>query len=78
MIKYAVYPGHVRSVNDDDTHFISFTQLCRLYGVNREECVNMHDTYKRMGVDTTNLTKLYPRSDGDYRLPDDKSETDTP
>lgn len=37
--KYAVCPGYVRSENDGDRHYIGFSALVRLYGVDPTECL---------------------------------------
>jgi hypothetical protein len=37
--KIAVHPGWVRSINDGDRHFISFTQLCRLSGIDPHKAI---------------------------------------
>lgn len=39
MIRFAVYPGPIWSVNDDDRHFIGPNHLMQLYHVRPEECV---------------------------------------
>lgn len=68
MIKYAVYPGEVKSKSDGDTHLITASQLMSLYRVNPKECVVIDferpETY--LGRDVSNLIKLYPREDGNY------------
>lgn len=66
MKKYAIHPGMVRSKNDGDLHFISFKKLCRLYGVNPEECFKWSDSC--LGHHWGNYEHLYPKYDGDYQL----------
>lgn len=70
MIKYFVYPDRTRSKNDGDIHFISGEQLIRLYGVNPAECKIIRSADDERGYDTANITRLRPRIDGDYSLPD--------
>lgn len=38
-VKYALYPGNVRSVNDGQLHFVGAHALRHLYEVRPEECV---------------------------------------
>ena len=71
-IKYVLCPGHVRSRNDGDVHFISAGVLARLYGVSIRQCVVQPDIGRpehRGFTPPENTTYLRPRHDGDYRLP---------
>ena len=69
--KYALIPGHIDSKNDGDEHYISAGQLCKLYGVNRNECLVID--YKNpgtfRGLNLDNYIQLHPRYDGNYKLP---------
>jgi hypothetical protein len=71
--KYAVYPGWVRSKDDNNEHYIDFNQLCRLYHVDPEECVMVIEppSSRRPEPEGYNddLIKLRPRKDGNYDLP---------
>jgi hypothetical protein len=71
VIKYVVHPGFVTSCNDGQEHYITARDLVRLYGVNPAECgaVWPDDPSAIVGCDMTTLVHLYPRNDGDYKLP---------
>lgn len=66
MKKYIVYPGYVRSPHDKDTHFVSFQELCHLYGVRAEECVRYTDKSSVLGLDLDKFIHLHVRSNGNY------------
>jgi len=71
--RYAVHPGYVDSANDGDTHFIGFRQLCSLYGIDPAECINMRADMAYHGLsrnDIHSLIALYPRRDGNYKIPE--------
>lgn len=77
MIRYAVCPGYVISKSDRQQHFISATQLMRLYNLPANECLVL-DTdayfnratseklkgYTKDFLDT--LQWLTPSYDGNY------------
>ncbi len=65
--RFLVLPGWVKSQNDGDLHFITFDQLCWLYGVDAAECVNA-DSIGQMKRANTGLYRLEPRRDGQYDL----------
>jgi hypothetical protein len=70
--KYLVKPGHVISESDGDEHYISFTQLTRLYGVDPDECLNNENLQMRgypPNWNTDNLITLEPKYDGNYTIP---------
>ena len=75
--KYALIPGYVESKSDGQDHYISARQLCRLYGVNRNECLVIDyknpGTFRGLNID--NYIQLPPRYDGDYKLPTKKETT---
>lgn len=68
--KFIVHPGYIVSTTDGDRHYISFTQLCRLYQVNPRDCVDASNTYAMLGRGDDGNAKffehLYPKSNGDY------------
>ena len=70
MIKYAVYPGEVTSRVDGQLHYISASQLIKLYHVNPDQCVIVYpdrpDTIQ--GIDMSKVIALYPRYHGNYTL----------
>lgn len=64
-IKYAVCPGYIISPRDGDRHFITFTQICRCYGVDERECKSRNEVgFPKDFLDS--LIQLYPRADGLY------------
>lgn len=67
-IKYVLHSGTVRSAADRDIHFIPAHRLPHLYQVHPRECIDTTELYKFTG-DVSKLIHLYPRSDGDYRVP---------
>ncbi len=76
MIKYAAFPGYVCS-DDGARHFISAHTVMELHGLNPAECVCLKSAEDgRCRQAARDLISLFPRSDGDYDLPD--SETGQP
>lgn len=78
MLKYVLYPGHVRSQHDGDYHFISAKQLAQLYRVPMEECLvidyeqaRLLPTREKLALynQAEHLIQLSPRYKGDYSLP---------
>jgi hypothetical protein len=70
--RYLVLPGYVRSRQDEDWHYVSGSELIRLYRVNPANCVlataDEADFRHRLMV-AANEGKyivLEPRADGDY------------
>lgn len=65
-VRYVLHPGYIRSKHDGDEHFIGGPRLARLYGVNLRDCVygDVRGYAARKGD-----IHLFPRFDGDYRLP---------
>ncbi|MBU0801383.1 MAG: hypothetical protein KKA05_10350 [Alphaproteobacteria bacterium] len=71
--RYLLYPDFVTSQSDGQSHFISATDLARLYGVPWDECVVYRNPDR--GSESSRydgLISLSPRYDGDYRLPEAK------
>lgn len=76
--RYLLCPGPVRSRVDGSLHHVGADQLAALYGVPMAECVVMplqrpeHHRARMALLDRVRLGELvalYPRFDGDYRLP---------
>jgi hypothetical protein len=63
--RYALHPGKIQSSSDGDTHFISASQLARLYRVRMSECVIWKE-----GMHTHDYIHLFPRTNGNYQLPE--------
>ena len=69
---YFCYGGHIISQNDGDRHFVTARQVAELYGLNiRQQNVKLI-TQRAQEADANleNVVKLYPKSNGDYTLPD--------
>jgi hypothetical protein len=67
-VKYILYPGNVKSVNDGDWHFITYGQLIRLYGLAPAECINgrkLLENDPRLRDHT--YFHLYPIIKGNYK-----------
>ena len=78
-VRYLLCPGLVRSKADGQSHHVPAMQLAGLYGVPLSACVILPgarpgDRLLRSAllarVACGELVALYPRYDGDYRLPD--------
>ena len=72
MIKYVLCPGTVASQVDLDTHYISATQLAKLYGVRLTECIVRPTATSTDYLEWTppeGAILLRPRYNGDYALP---------
>ena len=68
QVRYVLHPGHVISANDGQEHFIDGPQLARLYGLNiRAQNVVLGNRLAHR--DMPGDIHLYPRVNGDYRLP---------
>lgn len=67
---YAVYPGHIMA-RDGDRHFITFSQLCKLYRVDPREGIDMSHPKNTLGLRATGLKILHPQHDPEsYKLPE--------
>ena len=70
--KYICYGGYVLSKKDKDMHYISAKRIAELYGVSPRDCL-MIDDYNReektRGLNVSDRIELYPRYDGNYKLP---------
>lgn len=74
-VKYAVYPGPVRSRTDGDRHHVGAGNLMQLYGVDPRECVVVEwnkPVTDRIAEQIKDLIVLGPRYDGNYKLPESK------
>jgi hypothetical protein len=63
--RFVIHPGWVTSRTDGDRHFITAPVLARLYGV-RDYVVADQRGHRPEPGDVD----LYPRFDGDYRVPE--------
>lgn len=68
--KYIICPGEVRSKSDNDIHYISSSQLMRLYGVESHECIIVDSPMSAVGLNWQDYIVLRPRTDGNYSLPE--------
>ncbi len=72
--RYLVLPGYVRSKQDEDWHYVSGSELIRLYRVNPAHCVIAladadEENFRHRLMVEANEGKylvLEPRADGDY------------
>jgi len=67
-MRYILHPDYVTSINDGDRHFISATQLAKLYGVNFHECVVIMDKWSE---------RAYRFQKGDIHLYPDRNGVKT-
>ena len=67
-LRFAVYPGGIRSQRDSNIHHIGFTRLCELYNVPPALCVDMSRPENRVGRDLSKLVALRPSYRGNYTL----------
>lgn len=68
--KYVLHPGHITSKSDGQSHYINAARLADLYGVSLRTCINADaPEYLAVQHSAASFTHLYPRYDGDYRLP---------
>lgn len=65
--KYLICPGNVRSINDNQVHYITAGQLMNLYKVKPEECV-IYNEKTGYGLQFKGLRSLGPKYNGDYSL----------
>lgn len=68
MKKYVLCPGYVTSRTDGDRHYIGVSELLWLYGVSMNDCLIDDTSHSRL-EGYGDLVRLYPKSNGDYRLP---------
>jgi hypothetical protein len=68
-IYFILHPDNVRSVNDDQIHFISAAQLANLYGLKFNECAVFDPSLEYADTDVYKFIHLYPKYNGDYALP---------
>jgi hypothetical protein len=59
--KYAIWPGYVYSINDEDRHYIEYSQLIMLYNVNPAECFNGRVAANWCGRSTSGIINLRPQ-----------------
>lgn len=68
-IKYLVCPGLVRSMSDNEMHYVNSGQLMSLYKVDPRECKIVNSPESAAGVDWDKYIILRPNTRGDYSLP---------
>jgi hypothetical protein len=69
--RYLLCPGWVTSKNDGQRHYIDGPQLAHLHGVSLRDCVILDGRRSRIvsHLEYEGLTRLAPRFDGNYSLP---------
>lgn len=70
-IHFVLHPGTIRSATDGDIHWINATRLAGLYGVPLSKCTIAGRPDSRGYQERCGDIHLYPREDGDYRLPEE-------
>lgn len=66
--KYVLCAGWVKSENDGEEHYVSMSELGRLYHLDISDCIILTETNYMFLNRDGNLTFLYPRKDGEYGL----------
>lgn len=67
-ILYILHPGTVLSRVDGQIHYVTYSQLRELYGLENEKCQRADDR-KSYDFTRTDTVHLYPRPDGHYLCP---------
>lgn len=65
--KYVLTGGYVRSLNDNQLHYVTTEELITLYGVSREQCITFYTEEDLRGLGAE-LHFLYPDSTGEYKI----------
>jgi hypothetical protein len=68
-IRYALHPGYVPNREADGRVWISFSQLCELYGIAPCDCVRWDSKHPNtyFGKNSEDYIHLFPRPKGDYK-----------
>jgi hypothetical protein len=81
-LRYALHPDYVRSRTDGDVHYIPARELAFCYGLQFGEYLIVNDAVDRWlyadqmrRAEELGLIHLYPRYDGNYKLPHHAQET---
>lgn len=71
MTRYLIHPGHVRSANDGQLHYVTADQLIKLYQLpqNSRVVIIAHADPTPSFNDLPGDVHLWPRRDGKYSLP---------
>ena len=64
--RFAVFPGPVHGGKQGPVHHVGFYELCLLYAVRPDECVDMSSPGAAMGRSLAGLEELRPSYDGKY------------
>lgn len=71
--RYVVFAGRVQSQYDKEFHFIGAHQVARLYGLDPSnppyDLYLVHDEHEKLPAHLDDVSRLYPRDDGNYSLP---------
>lgn len=72
-VKWIALGGYVGSSNDEERHYISANAVCKMYGVNANQCFlveNRHNIpIERITKGLPDLPILYPDKTGVFKLP---------
>lgn len=70
--KYVIWAGTVDNI-EGKREWVDCDKLCELYGVNPKECLMVHDIHDDLDKYSIKLIErcihLYPRNDGNYKVP---------
>ena len=69
MTRYVLHPGYVVSHTDGDRHYIGAGRLAELYGLPRNARTVIVADWRMGFREQDGDVHLYPRLDGDYKLP---------
>ena len=71
-MRYIIHEGYVVS-SDGDEHFISGERLIELYNLDPSQCyIQRYDRPIRGVRINEEYTHLFPRTDGNYKIPGEK------
>lgn len=71
MKPYVLFPGHVTSWNDRDSHFVGAVELARLYRVELADCeIRRYGDPRRHWPVKAGQIALRPDRHGHYEIPD--------
>ncbi len=66
-LRFAVIPSRITSKSDGDRHYVSASDLVRLYGLQLGEYVVVEPSDPHFDIKTDGLIELWPLYNGNYR-----------
>jgi len=69
-MKYALHPGYIISIFDNQKHFVGFSDLVILYKLNINDCIMWDPDYPSTyyGRRPEDYIHLYPQTYGKYTI----------